>query len=382
MSTNTGALLESCNFKVLNIIINKITINANYIADLSIDWNGNFRIYGFFTLNDHFDIVNTMLKEPGQLMTINYIDNFEEKFNRSFNIVSSIESKEQDNKTVVIRFQDTLSFLLQKTFINKSYSSTTLLEIINDYFQLECQTYIDEYKLEIHKDEKFEQMVNFVVPKHEDFLTFIEKEFDKQGKYFYQTKDAIIIGNDYEVEETPEYPYTQTGSRDLYGFKIIEYNLTYNDIRKTSKVQKAAVQVFNKESKSIVRYTDSVVDFMEDFNTGGTVINSQLTNGTQLKMKEYLIDTNKFDSVIFKHNTQMHLIVPGNLQYSLLYKDVDVKISGANYTVETRESGDISLSGKYQISRVEDKFIAGQKFVQRLTLRRVNEGSEVSKTKK
>lgn len=373
MSTNTGALLDSCNFKFLNIKINDISITENYIADLSIDWNDKFRIYGFFTLNDHFDIVNTMLKKPGQLMIIEYIDNFDVKFKRSFNIVSSTESKEQDSKTVVIRFQDSISFLLQKTFINKSYKSVSLPKIVKDYFELECKPFIKDYNLKIHED-TFINLTNFVVPKHEDFLSFIEKEFNKQGKYFYQLKDKIIFGNNYLIKETPEYPYTQTGSLDLYGFKIIEYDLTYNNIRKTQEVQKADVQVYDKSTKSIKKYTKCVLDFMEDFNTGGSVINSQLTYGTQLKMKEYLIDTNEFDSIIFKHNTEMHIIVPGNINFSLIYKNVDVKISGANYTIETRETGDVSLSGKYQICRVEDKFISGQKFIQRLTLRRVNEG--------
>lgn len=373
MSNNVGALVESCNFKILNVIINDIEIKPNYITDLSVDWNGEFRIYGYINLNDHYDIVNTMLITPGQTMTIEYIDNHEDKFSRTFSILNSSEVKDQDFKNVSLKFQDTTSYLLSKTFVNKSYKSTTLVDIVKEYLKIEAQPILDKNKVEIYS-EPTRTLTNFVVPQHEDFLTFIEKEFVKEGIYFYQIKEKLIIGNNYKEPETPEFPYKQTGGKDLYGFKIMEYDLIYNNIQKTNKVQKASVQVFNKDTKSMDIYNKSLVDFLDEFNLGGKVFNSQLTYGTQLKTKEYSIDTNKYTHGIYRYNTELHIIVPGNIQYSKLYKLVDVKMSGANYTIETRENGDLSLSGKYQISRVEDKFLVGQKFIQRLTLRRVNEG--------
>jgi hypothetical protein len=316
-----------------------------------------------------------MFVEPGQSIVIEFIDNYDVKFSRTFNLLSSTENKDQDFKTIQFRFQDNISWLLQKTFIAKSYKKTSIIDIFNDYFKLEAKKTADIDKINIIS-QKTSDLNNFVVPLHINFLTFIENEFNRAGVFFYQTRDKIILGND-EVPETPEYPYTQVGSKDLYGFNIMEYKLQFNDIKKTSKSQKSNTLVFNKNTKSMVAYTKNLSDFIEEYSTGGIAHNSQLTNGSGLKTKEVLVDTDKYDNLIFKDNTEMNIIVPGNIDYSLLWKTVEAKLSGAKYTVETRKSGDIALSGKYQIARVEDKFISGQKFIQRLTLVRVNQGKKI-----
>jgi hypothetical protein len=377
MSTNTGLLIESCNFKILTITINDIEIQPNYISDLSVDWSGQFRIYGYVTINDHYDIVNTMLKEPGQRMKIKIIDNYDDVFIREFVITNSGEVKEQDFKTVQLRFQDTISYVLQNTFIAKSYEETTLVDVLNDYLELEAKTSMDEYNLKV-LSKTTRTLKNFVVPLHIDFLTFIENEFKREGVFFYQTRKYLVIGDDDipEMFRSDDLPYVQVGKTDWYGFKMLEYKLQFNNIRKTMNLQKSNMLVFDPETKSIVSYDKSLTDFMENMNTGGEVKNSQLTNGAQHKTKSTLIDTQEYQHLDYKYNTEMNIIVPGNLKYSLLWKQVIVKVSGSQVSIETRESGDVALSGEYQISRVEDKFLVGQKFVQRLTLRRINEGKK------
>jgi len=377
MSSNTNLLIESSNFKILNIIINNITINKNYINDLSIDWNGTFRIYGYFTLNDHFDAINTMFIEPGMEIIIEYIDNFDVKFSRNFNIVISTETKEQDFKTIQFLFQDNISWLLQKTYIAKSYKNTTIIDVFNDFYELEAKKGAEKYKIDIIS-QKTKNLTNFVIPLHIDFLTFIEIEFRKEGLYFYQTKNKIVLGNSEIIPETPEYPYTEVGQKDLYGFNIMEYKLNFNDIKKTNtESPKSNTLVFDKNTKSMTVYSKNLSDFLEEFNLSGIAKNSELTNGLKLKTKELLNDTDKYDNLIYMNNTSLYIIVPGNIDYSLLWKVVDVKLSGATYTTQTRKSGDVALSGKYKIYRVEDKFISGQKFIQRLTLKRVNQGKQV-----
>jgi hypothetical protein len=377
MSTNTGLLIESCNFKILTITINDIEIQPNYISDLSVDWNGEFRIYGYVTINDHFDLVNTMLKTPGQRMEIKIIDNYDAVFIREFVITNSGEVKEQDFKTIQLRFQDSISYVLQNTFIAKSYKETTLVDVLNDYLKLEAKPSMDEYKIKV-LSKPTRKLSNFVVPLHIDFLTFIENEFEREGVFFYQTRNYVVIGDDDipEMFRSDELPYVQVGKTDLYGFKMLEYKLQFNNIRRTMSLQKSNVMAYNPNTKSMVSYDSHLGDFMEDMNTGGVVKNSQLTNGTQYKTKSTMIDTQKYHHLDYKYNTEMNIIVPGNLEYSLLWKQVIAKVSGSQMSVETRESGDVVLSGEYQISRVEDKFLVGQKFVQRLTLRRINEGKQ------
>lgn len=373
MSTNVGSLIESSNFKTLNITINGYIIENNYIEDLSIDWNSNFRIFGYFTLNDHFDAINSMFVEPGMLITIEYMDNYNKKFSRSFNLLASTETKEQNYKTIIFRFQDTLSWLLQKTYIPRSYKSTTLVDVFNDYFKLQAKSFADSYKIKV-KSKPTLKLEHFVIPLHIDFLTFLENEFEREGVFFYQTKDSIMINTAEENNAPNDYPYVEAGNKDLYGFNIMEYDLTFNNIAETSKLQANNTLVFNKDTKSMVSYNKNLPIFMNEFSTGGIVHNSQLTNGEQLKTKVELIDTKKYECYLFNNNTTMHIIVPGNIDYSILWRKVTVELIGATYTIETRKSGDVILSGIYEISRVEDKFLAGQKFIQRLTLRRINQG--------
>jgi len=380
MSTNTGLLVDSCNFKTLTLTINDIEIQSNYINEISIDWSGKFRIYGNVTINDHYDLVNTMLENPGQRLKIKLVDNYNTAFIREFIITNSGEIKEQDFKTIQLKFQDTISFILQNTYKAKSYKETTLADVFNDYLLTEVDNntkIINEFKIKLIS-QKTRKLSNFIVPLHIDFLTFIEKEFDREGVYFYQTRKYMVIGDEDipDMFKSDELPYVQVGKTDLYGFKMMEYQLQFNNIRRTNNIKKSKIMAYNPETKSIVSYTKNLENFMDEFNLGGVVKNSQLTNGTQYDTKSLMIDTQEYRHKEYKYNTEMNIIVPGNIQYSLLWKEVQARVSGSQVSIETRETGDVKLSGTYEIARVEDKIIAGQKFIQRLTLRRINEGKQ------
>ena len=310
MSTNTGLLVESCNFKTLTLTINDIEIQSNYINELSIDWSGEFRIYGNVTINDHYDLVNTMLENPGQRLKIKLVDNYDSVFIREFVITNSGEIKEQDFKTIQLKFQDTISYILQNTYKAKSYKETTLVDVFNDYLTEVNETII-EFKIKLIS-QNTRKLSNFIVPLHIDFLTFIEKEFDREGVYFYQTRKYMVIGDDNipDMFKSDDLPYVQVGKTDLYGFKMMEYQLQFNNVRRTNNVKKSKIMTYNPETKSIVSYTKNLEDFMDEFNLGGVVKNSQLTNGTQYNTKSSMIDTQKYRHKDYKYNTEMNIIVP------------------------------------------------------------------------
>jgi len=370
MASTIQRVNESSLVNKFFITINGYDIPANYILDYQLDYLNTFKITGYITINDIFDMVTSLLKNPKEKIKVTLIDAWGESFTREFYTTSSSEVKEQDSKMVKFDIQDTISFTLNHTFKSKSYQQTTLLDVFKDYLNTECKDFITGIPTDY---ENTRTINNFVVPSSEDFLTFISREFDKEGIFFYQDKQLIKVGNKNQPET--EYVYKQVGAPEYYGFVIIEYQLIHNDINKTnSKLPKTVFLSYDKTTKSMTKYDKSLSDYGEDFNTGGVFKNSQITNGVKYVTKEYLVDDTKYRHLEYKNNTMLAIVVPGNIKYNLLNKPIIVQLSGNINSKETLNKGDMKLSGKYEILRIYDKIASGNRFIQKMDIRRVNEG--------
>ena len=194
--------------------------------------------------------------------------------------------------------------------------------------------------------------------------------------FFYQDKQLIQVGNTNPPET--EYVYKQVGAQEYYGFIIIDYQLVFNNVDKTNKkLPKTIFLSYDKSTKSMVKYDKSLSEYGEDFNNGGVFNNSQITNGVRYVTKEYLVDDTKYRHLEYKNNTVISVVVPGNIKYNLLNKLIKVELSGNINSKETLNSGDAKLSGKYEILEIYDKVASGSRFIQKMIIRRVNEGKMI-----
>ena len=370
-SQNSANLLnEASGLQQVEITINGIQIKDEYLQDIEIDYDGGFEIKGYFVVNDIYDLQTQAFISPGQIANVKYMDQHKDEFERDFMILRSSETKMQDFKGINFQIQDIASWKLKNTFEPKSWEETTLVDVFNYILNLEVKPLIPKIKI-IQTPGR--TLKHFCIPLNVNFLEFITEEFRKEGTFFYQTRDSIIIG-DTDIPETPQFPYKQTGSEETYGFVVMEHYLTFNNIMETNKVlPKTQFIVYDNTKKLVERYDKSLSDYKESLKLSGKAFNSQLTYNRRDSTQEYLVDTTKYKHLYYHNNSQLTIYVPGNVKYSILYKKIDVYLSGNVMADDTRETGDYKVSGKYMIMGVEDKIIVGQKFIQKLSLKRLNE---------
>ena len=161
---------------------------------------------------------------------------------------------------------------------------------------------------------------------------------------------------------------------DLYGFNIMEYYLTFNNVTETNSVlPKTEFIVYDHTKKKVKEYKKNLNDYKDSLKPSTKAYNSQLTFGARHSTQEYLQDSTEYKHWYYQNNTQLEIYVPGNVKYSELFKRVEVKLGGNINAIDTRELGDYKLSGKYIITRVTDKIVLGNKFYQKLMLKRLSE---------
>ena len=374
-SSSLQTINHSSGFKYFDVRANDIKIQSKYIQDFDILWDGNFVITGYMDTNDHIDIINTAKLKVNSKIIVTCIDLYEVNFAREFIITEVLEQKTQGLKGVRFEFQDIISYTLQNTYIDKSYEITSLTDIFNEYMALEVDALISGFPIE-KQLLKSRELTNFVVP-NKNFLEFITLELKKEGLFFYQDKTKIVIGDaDFPLIDDGEFAYIQAGTQELYGYKIIDYHLVLNNY-KVNILPKTDYHVFDKSKKSMTHYTKNYSDYKEDFNLNGITTDLQVTNGSRNITKEYLVDDTKYRYTDYKDANIMTIVVPGNFTQSLLYSRVEVELAGNHLTTETLNKGDQKLSGTYQICEVNDKIYLGQRFIQQLKLRRINDGKEL-----
>jgi len=315
------------------------------------------------------------LIKPGQKILVSITDIYNVEFTREYVITKSTETKEQDSKTIRLDFQDVVSWKLQNTYIAKSYQETTLLDVFKDYMGIEVDAIINGFPI-TKKYKGTSKISNFVVPLNVNFLDFIAKEFYKEGIYFYQDKKYIYVG---DFNMTPvEFTYKQV-EQDFYGFMIMDYDGTFNDIKRIPKQDQL---VWDENTKSIIVHDGSLDLFKNNYNLDKNNINvlpeQQQTNGRKLVTKELKYNNAEYDFLDYKNNTVLEMVIPGNIDYTQMYRTIDIHLTGNINSKDTLNKGDIKLSGKYQIIEIKDKIISNT-FNQKIKIRRV--GEQIDKMK-
>lgn len=375
MATDSlSSITQSSKVSNVNFYLDDFEMAQDTIKEVSIIWDG-ISTFGSITLNDIYDVVNQTKLIPGVKMIVSYTDAHGDFFLRQFEIISSYEKKEQGSKFVQLRFRDVVSTEFERTYISKSYKETTLTEVLNDYFELKVDSLLSGFPVKKYFEQTTNKLKNFVVPKHINFLEFIEAEIAKEGYYFYQFRDGIYLEKARKFVRH-EYPYKQAAPHEGYGFNIISYRCTFNNTSELMKTPKTVYKVFDKTKKQMIVYDKGYEDYKNKWKLGGNLLDLVLTNEERHKTKERLIDNTELLNIKYQDNTILEIVVPGNVKYSELWNTISVEMMGNKFSKTTMDSGDIKLSGDYKIFKVEDKILFGRNFVQRLSLKRIDEGKE------
>jgi len=124
-------------------------------------------------------------------------------------------------------------------------------------------------------------------------------------------------------------------------------------------------EIWDENTKSIIINYGSLDLFQNDYNLDTNNIKvypeQQQTTGRKLVTNELL-----------------EIVVPGNIDYTQMYRVIDTHLTGNINSKDTLNKGDVKLSGKYQIIEIKDK-IVNNTFNQKLKIRRV--GEQIDKMK-
>jgi len=365
---------QSSGIHDVQIYINDFQIRNDIIKDITTTW-GDISIYGTLTINDIYDVINTTKFVPNSELTIYLFDAYDTMYVRKFIILSSNERKEQDNKIITFYFRDNISLALDRTFIAKSYKETTLLQVIEDIFKETVDPLLSGFPIEKDFISSGIKYKNYCIPKNVSFLEFIINEVKKEGWFFYQSRNKIHFTNKGRIPKH-KYPYKQVPPHDLYGFTIMSYRCKFNNTELTYKQPKTEYWAFDRTKKKMIRYTKSFDDYKESWKMQDVVSCSQDTFDERIQTQDQLIDVTEFNNLIFKKNTILEIVVPGNINYNLLWRDTFVELSGGKMSSTTQNDGDVKLSGLYSCFKIEDKIMFGNRFIQKMYLKRVDEGKK------
>ena len=375
-STDSVSLVnQSSKLRDVTVQIEGFKLEQDIIRDINIVWDG-FRINGYITINDLYDVVNTTKISPGTKVIVSFTDPYDVLFLRQFEIIASNEKKEQDNKFLTFNIRDVVSLALERTHMAKSYTETTLTDIIKDMFTLVVDPLISGFPIEKIFEQSTNKRSNFCIPIHTNFLDFIIAEVAKEGWFFYQFRNKIHLNDDGLIPKH-EFPYKQIPPHDVYGFTIMSYRCKHMNTEKLMNQPKTEYWCFDKNTKSMIKHTKGFDDYKDKWNMDGTVKDNNFTNGKRIQSWEYLHDNTEYTNLVFKENTIVEIIVPGNIEYNVLWRDTLIELGGGKMSQTTQNNGDAKLSGLYSCYRIEDKILFGSYFIQKMYLKRVNEGNPV-----
>ena len=353
--------------------IEELKLDARDVREINIRWGG-LVVRGDVTINDLYDAINTTSIKPGTQFVLDYTDPHNDKHKRKFEVLAANERKEQDNKYMTFHFQDVISLTLERTYMAKSWAETTLTEVINFMFkEIPIDPLLAAEKMTKEFDQTPNKRKNFIVPTHMNFLDFIQAEVAKEGWFFYQFRDKIFLKKDGTIGPHA-YPYKQVSSNDVYGFKVMSYRCKHFNGETTGRLPKTEYWCFDKTTKSMIKHKKYFEDYKNDWKKSTTMRNFDFTKGTRVQTWEYIHDNTEFANMVYKENTVLEIVVPGNVKYNLLWRDMDLQLEGGKMSKTTSNRGDVVLSGIYNCFKIEDKFLFGAHFIQKLSVKRVDQG--------
>ena len=379
MISNFETLNNASAFKDLKINFKDLDSGQNYeIARNLLDscefQYQDFDITGYITFRDLFDINNNLNTGPNLQIDFSLKDVDDGEYKRTFVVTKITSSRQQNFDFVRLELRDIISYTLDNIFESKSYNTIKLSDIFKEFLDK-----TEKANLKVNISETKERKL-YIVNQTKSILDFLIDDLEREGFILYQDKDSINLKSCRDLVpsklEQAENLYTDKQTNQLYGFRIIEFKqLNNKDIKKIDP--KIHCIVYNPETKTMDVFKQNLEDIENELklNKGAK---AQETKGIKYTTKEYLDDNSLFASTFKRYikDSQLEIIVPGNIKESKLYRKLETRISGNINVQESQDKGNEKLSGIYICTKIVDKLINGSHFIQKLILSRLDNKSK------
>jgi hypothetical protein len=339
-------------------LIKECIISVEIIYD-----NSSPKILSSVIFDDLYDM-NLQQEWNETTVQINYIDVFETQVQHDFIIVDIIEKyNNQNDKFFIIKLQDKFSYILEHSFLSKSFN-TNIINAIEEYItELNLENYNYDFS-------SLTENYNFIISKHIHNLESFQIELRKQGFSFYQTKNAIVIKSltDLIPSSLPiNGLYLNETDNQLYMNRIIELRNIFNRRNQTPPSTRAVA--FDLSTKTIQSLeSNDITDYI--LNTD--ITNPQDTYGI-LDIYQIHLNFNQNkkemkDRFLSRGNVEIVVNGYGKNDLNQIY---ELKLKGNKSTADLQSKGNQIINGKYISTHIIDKIVADT-MIQKITLMRAD----------
>lgn len=336
-------------------------VPIEFIQSFQINFSScSLKVTGSMLIDD-YALINSFIQLRDCLVLIKYRDIFGNETNETFQITAANHIfYGTGNRGYDIEFQEYSSWLLENSYLGRSYSSGDLQIVLGDFLK-ELK-----YEKPIIGSLKFDSPL--VVPKHINNLKFFEDEIFRMGGCFWRDRTGIRLSshNDLQFSKLKRSePFFNNSLNQHYKNRILELELNeltrgnVNPKIETMDFQSGELQYLKNDTFDISSYsTGNSKDILDTI--GRKPVYQRLSKHDEMIRREMLT-----------HNG-MNIIVPGYCDREVNTVQ-DVRISGNKLNSTTVIEGDTVNSGDYLVSQIQDRFLNGQ-LLQKLFLRRPNYG--------
>lgn len=385
MSTSEKIFTNVTILQSYKLWLNDIQLIDDDVISLEIKWGFNdFKVSGSLVLKDPFEISELDIFNGNTTLKIVSSDFYGESFSKTFVITNiAVEEVNERFKMYSFSFVDRIYFNLLNTYVSKSFTDT-LPNAINSYFTYtDISTVITDESL--IKDFDTGSVSSFVVPQDRNAFEFFNEQLKREGFRWWQDKYGIHIKkvdiNSFdEVQDEDGNPikYTNATTNALYGFKIHDFTLSYNNIILSNTLKPIEKNFkYDISTKNVDTSTTNLNDIYSTLKLNTSVLNTdfslQHTVGEKYTYQEFLsTDNQKVDiEDIYNNNNLLEIVVPGNYKHNKPGEIINVQFKGSSIVSKIALEGNTFHSGKYFVNAVSDRYF-GNKMIQKLSLSRID----------
>lgn len=357
--------------KKLNLKENYIEIINEWVLDHEVLYKRNdVKIIGYISIRDTIDLTAKIDLNKAKIQ-IYMIDIYENHCSRMFNI-TNFKEEADTTKLINIKLQDDISYILENTYLSKSFNGKSRVSAIKEYFnELKITNLITSRKLKMELEDDGDTSA-FTIGRDDNALNVFQKLLKNVGFIMYQDREGLKIKKRDNLLpgklETEKDIYKDAEFNNYYKNKIFDSEVILMDKEKANQIGKQKSLYFDYKTKSMKEYSDKEYLGQTSINKDGRDFRD--TVGTKIHYQ------NKVDESGYKADVQEELLKMSQMIISVvglidrnINKVIQIEMLGNKSYVDGYMEGNVPTSGKYLVFSIIDKYLNG-KYIQLLRLYR------------
>jgi len=423
----TASMIDNFNIIITDKKNNKsVTIAPNYIVDCEVKY-GDFVINGYVTFKDHYDLETSMNLSNDLTLTIQHSDIYSQSYKREFKIIDSKKNYTKNIAVITYKFQDIVSYTLQKTHAIKAYNGMAsefvelVKQVLDEYIKPKVSIMpevvdsipqppssgagglgglVNSVKNVVSKvksayesftnktifvtttnpasptasaEKEDPAETNFIITANRSLFDIIMDNAKQRGVYLYQTKSNIVVlsADKLSLSSMPSngISFANTEDDPISGRRILEYKV--NDGNKADQLTKSQAFAYDNETKTLKMFSGNVEDRSD-------IQQKEMQESSSVQGVEYieqgqLTQDNLMNNTLmsFITNGSMDIVIPGHINHIESLYRCSASIGGVSNSEASLLVGEVKKSGDYVVIEYSDKILNGY-FLQKVKLGRAD----------